>query len=409
MNGIDVRTIEDVCARVTSGGTPSRRVPEYFDGNIPWLKTQELRDGWVYEAEEHITETALRNSAAKLLPPNTVLMAMYGATVGQLALLGREMTCNQAACAMIVDPSKADFRYLYYALLNDRPRIIGRANGAAQQNLSARIIKSLDYRFPSLEEQHAISATLGALDDKIEANRRAIDRMEALGSALLEEALGLDVYGFPKYAADRRLGDMLSTLETGSRPKGGISAATRGVVSLGAESIQSAGVTSTTVFKHVPEDFAASMRRGRLVDGDVLVYKDGGSPGNFIPHVSAFGYGFPVAVATINEHVYRVRAVDGISQGLLYWLLRSSWMDEEMRKRGTGVAIPGLNHSNFKDLPWPVMDDNVANRLGAQLDLLVVRMLKFGAQSRQLAALRDTLLPELLSGRIRVPVEGVAV
>ena len=104
-----VLTVDDVCLRVTSGGTPSRRIPEYFDGSIPWLKTQELRDGWVYETEEHITQAAVENSSAKLLPTNTVMMAMYGATVGKLAILGAEMTCNQAACAMIVDPDKGLF------------------------------------------------------------------------------------------------------------------------------------------------------------------------------------------------------------------------------------------------------------------------------------------------------------
>ena len=133
-----VLTIEDVCLRVTSGGTPSRRVSAFFKGDIPWLKTHELRDTWVYETEEHITRDAVNQSSAKLLPAPSVMMAMYGATAGKLAILGSEMTCNQAACAMVVDPDKADYRYLYYSLLNDRARIVDRANGAAQQNLSAR-------------------------------------------------------------------------------------------------------------------------------------------------------------------------------------------------------------------------------------------------------------------------------
>ncbi|MCB8045099.1 restriction endonuclease subunit S [Microbacterium oxydans] len=151
------------------------------------MKTQELRDGWVYETEEHITQAAVENSSAKLLPTNTVMMAMYGATVGKLAILGAEMTCNQAACAMIVDPDKADHRYLYYALLNDRLRIVDRANGAAQQNLSARTIKDLEYSFPALDEQRAIAATLGALDDKIESNRRATASISDLLDAQSEK------------------------------------------------------------------------------------------------------------------------------------------------------------------------------------------------------------------------------
>lgn len=282
--------------------------------------------------------------------------------------------------------------------------VVGVQTGSAVPHISGGQIA--DFHVPPLppsDEQRSIAATLGVLDDKVQSNRRAIACLEALGAALLESALAVDRYGSPEYEAHRRMGDVAGILETGSRPKGGVRASEVGVISLGAESIQSAGVMSTTAFKRIPAEFAAAMRRGRLEDMDVLVYKDGGKPGNFIPHVSAFGQGFPDAVATINEHVYRVRAVDGITQGLLYWILRSPWMDQEMRKRGTGVAIPGLNSTNFRDLPWPVLDVQSIQQLNERLEPLLVRMLSLGAESRRLAALRDALLPELLSGRIRVP------
>ncbi len=394
---------------MTSGGTPSRRVPQYFGGGVPWLKTQELRDGWVYSTEESISQLGLDNSSAKLLPPSTVMMAMYGATVGKLALLGQEMTCNQAACAMVVDPTKADFRFLFYRLLGDRSRIVDLANGAAQQNLSAATIKALRYEFPPVEEQRGIAATLGALDDKIASNRRAQQTLEDLGGALLESALKLDVYGFPEYDDLRRLGDVLSVLETGARPRGGAGVGDGGVVSIGAESIQSAGVMTTTEFKTVPQDYAVAMRRGRLQDRDVLVYKDGGRPGNFVPHISAFGLGFPVAEAVLNEHVYRVRTGDGIAQATLYWMLRSNWMDQEMRKRGTGVAIPGLNSTNFRDLPLPAVSSGTMEKLNDRLSPMLDALLFYGTQNRKLSRLRDALLPELLSGRIRVPEAQDAV
>lgn len=282
-------------------------------------------------------------------------------------------------------------------------------SGSVQPMLNRNYIANVPIDVPPLREQRGIAATLGALDKKIESNTVAISRLEQLGGAILASQLSLDLFGFPEYDGTRRLGDMLATLETGTRPKGGVSAAGSGVVSLGAESIQSAGIMTTSQFKRVPEEFAASMRRGRLLYGDVLVYKDGGKPGNFIPHVSAFGQGFPVREATINEHVYRVRAADGISQALLYWLLRSPWMDQEMRKRGTGVAIPGLNSTNFRDLPWPEIDERSIHSLNDTLEPLLRAMLRFGAEGRRLAELRDQLLPELLYGRIRVPEATEAV
>jgi type I restriction enzyme S subunit len=166
---------------------------------------------------------------------------------------------------------------------------------------------------------------------------------------------------------------------------------------------------TTTEFKTVPQDYAVAMRRGRLQDRDVLVYKDGGRPGNFVPHISAFGLGFPVAEAVLNEHVYRVRTGDGIAQATLYWMLRSNWMDQEMRKRGTGVAIPGLNSTNFRDLPLPAVSSGTMEKLNDRLSPMLDALLFYGTQNRKLSRLRDALLPELLSGRIRVPEAQDAV
>ncbi|MBL8694393.1 MAG: restriction endonuclease subunit S [Planctomycetes bacterium] len=148
-----VLSVEEVCTRVTSGGTPSRTRPDFYqNGTWPWVKTQELRDTWIEETEEHITNEAVSSSSAKPLPPSTILLAMYGATVGQLGIIRRPMTCNQACCAMIVDPKKADFRYLYYLLRHCRTQLKSLATGAAQQNLSGVLIKSLRFPFPPLPE-----------------------------------------------------------------------------------------------------------------------------------------------------------------------------------------------------------------------------------------------------------------
>lgn len=294
-----------------------------------------------------------------------------------------------------------DPRFAYYWFLSSD--LTAYNSGSVQPMLNRNYIANVPISIPPLTEQRGIAATLGALDKKIESNHRVIAFIEDLGAAILDSKLDIDVYGFPSYDDSRRLGDILEVLETGSRPKGGVVVSDVGMVSLGAENVQSAGIVATTAFKRVPHGFAAAMRGGRLEAGDILVYKDGGSPGNFTPHISAFGEGFPVAEATINEHVYRARAGKGVSQGLLYWLLRSAWMDQEMRKRGTGVAIPGLNSANFRELPLPVVNREVVEALNEGLDPLLVAMLRLGAECRRLSTLRDTLLPELLSGRIRVP------
>lgn len=294
-----------------------------------------------------------------------------------------------------------DLKFAYYLIKHVGLNHL--KHGTSNPSLTRDAFGAQYFPLPPVATQGAIATTLSALDDMIDSNRRKIDLLEELGAAIVEQRLHLDAYGFPEYERGRRLGDVLRVLETGSRPKGGAAPSGSGVVSLGAESIQSAGVCTTNVFKHIPEEFAARMKRGHLEEEDVLVYKDGGRPGNFIPHVSAFGYGFPVEEAAINEHVYRVRSSDGISQALLYWLLRSPWMDQEMRKRGTGVAIPGLNSSNFRDLPLPILTETDVEVLNDRLSPVLASMLRLGTESGRLAALRNVLLPELLTGRIRVP------
>lgn len=180
-------TLGEICLKVTSGGTPSRRMPNYFtDGHIPWVKTKELNDGWICDTEEHITDDAMASSSAKMLPENTVLLAMYGATVGQLGILAKPMTCNQACCAFVVDPEKADFRYVFYQLLLRKPELKSLATGAAQQNLSGQFLKSYMIPIPPLPAQRRIAHILGTLDDKIELNRRINATLEAIAHAIFK-------------------------------------------------------------------------------------------------------------------------------------------------------------------------------------------------------------------------------
>lgn len=180
-------TIDDVCTRITSGGTPSRRTPGFFiNGSVPWVKTQELQDRWIRATEEQITEDAVNNSSAKLLPAKSVLLAMYGATVGQLGVLASPMACNQACCALIVNDEIADFRYVYYLLLQHRAVIKSLATGAAQQNLSAAQIKQFRFAFPDRQSQEQVADVLSALDDKIVLNRSINQTLEAMAQAIFK-------------------------------------------------------------------------------------------------------------------------------------------------------------------------------------------------------------------------------
>lgn len=149
-----------------SGGTPSRNnAGDYYGGNIPWVKSGELNQEFVLNTEERITELAIKESSAKIVPAGAILVAMYGATVGKSALLGIDAATNQAICNIIPDPEAADARYVWYALKNQLPYLLAQRVGGAQPNISQQIIKNTQISLPALSEQRRIVEILDQADN----------------------------------------------------------------------------------------------------------------------------------------------------------------------------------------------------------------------------------------------------
>lgn len=127
----------------TSGGTPSRKHKEYYDkGTICWVKSKELLGNYLHDTEEHINNLAISKSSAKMLPAHSVLIAMYGATVGAYGIIAKSMTCNQAVCALLSN-QEYPYTYLFQVASESQQRLINLAVGSAQQNISQVLIKQL--------------------------------------------------------------------------------------------------------------------------------------------------------------------------------------------------------------------------------------------------------------------------
>ena len=109
----------DVCTRVCSGGTPKSTNLSYYGGEIPWLNTKEIDFNRIYSTEKTITDSGLNNSSAKWIVPNTVTVAMYGATAGKSCIVKVPMTTNQACCNLTINDEVADYEFIYYSLKND--------------------------------------------------------------------------------------------------------------------------------------------------------------------------------------------------------------------------------------------------------------------------------------------------
>jgi len=188
----EVGKIGDV-AKTQSGGTPARDKPEYWkDGTIPWVKTGEIDYCVIDKTEEHITAKGLADSATKLFPKGTLLMAMYGqgVTRGRVALLGIDATTNQA-CAAITPRSEKQVssRYLYSYLEYHYENLRKLGHGANQKNMNAALIRGFPLAFPKPDEQSAIVTALSSVDQKLAHHRRKHATLSALFRTLLHQLM----------------------------------------------------------------------------------------------------------------------------------------------------------------------------------------------------------------------------
>jgi len=425
----EIRSVADVCERVTSGGTPSRREPAFYEGGTwPWVKTQELQDGWIDDTEEHITDRAINESSAKVLPANTILLAMYGATVGQLGILRRPMTCNQACCALIADPQKADFRFLYYQLLQIRSELKSLATGAAQQNLSGTVIKSLRLPFPKIQEQRAIAHILGTLDDKIELNRKQNETLEAMARALFKAWFvdfepvrakmegrwqrGLSLPGLPAHLYDL-FPDRLVESELGEIPEGWRYS------TIGEEVTVCGGSTPSTkepAFweggQHcwaTPKDLSSLWfpvlldTERKITDAGLARISSGLLPVGtvLLSSRAPIGYLAITEVPTAINQGFIAMKCDGVLPNVFVLL----WCRENMDAivgNANGSTFLEISKSNFRPLHVVVPSNKVLTNFTKLAAPLYRQLAENEHESLTLAKLRDILLPKLISGELRV-------
>lgn len=145
--GWEKKKIGDI-SKTTSGGTPSRTNNSFYSGSIMWVKTKELCDGFILGTEEKITEEAIKKSSAKIVPAGSILMAMYGATIGKLGIATKDLTCNQACCVFLISEDNPLRWYIFNWLLQNRNFLISQGKGAAQPNLSQDMIKGFELIIP---------------------------------------------------------------------------------------------------------------------------------------------------------------------------------------------------------------------------------------------------------------------
>lgn len=351
-----------------------------------------------------------------------VLIALTGSHINQMAsVVGRVARVRHQTPSLlnqrvgkitVINPDEMDLDYVYYYLSQDliKIQLASKAGGAANQaNISPSDVKNLDIPFPNIDVQRRISGILSAYDNLIENNQKQIKLLEEAARRLYKEWFvdlrfpGYEdtpiVDGVPEGWKKCLLGDINCSLESGSRPKGGIDASlVDGVPSIGAENVIGLGCYNYSSEKFITKDFFSKMKRGKLCDKDILIYKDGA----YIGRTSLFQDGFPHLEAAVNEHVFLLHAADEHIQYYLFFTLYQQEYYQKMQKLNKNAAQPGINSKAMMSLPVLLPTEDILDGFDSFATPLMHKIFNLAKQNRRLELARDRLLPKLMSGEIEV-------
>ena len=172
-----------------AGGTPNRSRGDYFGGGISWVTSGEVNNPEICSTLENITIEGLNNSSAKWIPENSILVALYGATAGQVAMLRIKATSNQAVLAVIPNAEFTDTMFLFYQIVYNKDNLLYLAQGSGQPNLSKNLVDRLEISIPDLPEQRRIASILSGIDKKIESEEKVLEKYKKIKNGLMEKLL----------------------------------------------------------------------------------------------------------------------------------------------------------------------------------------------------------------------------
>ena len=371
----------DICTKVCSGGTPTSSNPAYYDGNIPWLNTNEVNFCNIYSTNKTISEEGLKKSAAKYVPENTVIVAMYGVTAGKCAIAKIPLTTNQACCNLIIDKEKADYCYVYYYLRQQSDSLNKLAIGGAQQNLNALTIKKFKIALPTLPTQQKIASILSAYDRLIENNTRRIRLLEQMAENLYKEWFVR--FRFPEHEKV----EMVNGLPKGwklKRYEEGLN-------------IRYGKGLSTEQLKE--EGYPVFGSNGQIGFYDSYMYDNpqiliscrGASSG--IVNIS-----LPKSFITSNSLICeRTEKTESLYEYLKYYFLNNNLVQYQ-----TGSAQPQITINNIVKLKLLVPELKVQRSFSEKIRVIDMEIYNLQSQIQLLTRQRDLLLPRLMSGKLEV-------
>ncbi len=430
----DIKKIDDIKSKkphsmamgpfgsnITKDNFVSSGVPVIRGGNLTSEKFKE--SGFVFISEAKAD--SLKSSNAS---PKDIVITHRG-TLGQVGIIPvngkyNRYVVSQSQMKLSCDESIANPYFLFYFLRSPQGQYLLLKNTsttgvpAIAQPLTT--LKNILIPLPSLNEQRAIASILGSLDDKIALNRSMNSTLEAIGQALFKhwfvdfefpdgdgkpyrsssgEMVDSELGGVPKGWEVEKLNNLLNSIESGRRPKGGIDSTLKeGVPSIGAENINGLGFYDYSSTKYISQEYFEQMKQGIVKNEDVLLYKDGASLGR----KTMFGKGFPFTTCCVNEHVFILRANEKINQYFLYFWLNQNEITENIKNLNANSAQPGINKQSVGTLKILIPDKRILDMFEKAIKSVIETIFLNCLESRNLSQIRDALLPKLMSGKIKV-------
>lgn len=316
---------------------------------------------------------------------------------------------------IVEDKDVVDRRFFYYYLKFATGGFLGALNGSVMVHITKSSMEKMIIRIPKkLDDQRRIASILSSLDRKIEMNNKINADLEEMAQAIfknwfvdfepfkdgkfVDSELGM----IPEGWKVSQIADIPHILETGKRPKGG--AVEKGIPSVGAEHVKGMCAYDYSKTKYINCEFAAKLKTGKINGYELMIYKDGGKPGYFIPNFSIFGEGYPFENCYLNEHVFKLD-FDGNKEFNIfcYFFFKTEQIMSYFNAQGAKAAIPGINKKDVENIYIFTPNNESVIKFGEFAYPLFKQMLKNAIENRTLSLLRDTLLPRLMSGELEVP------
>ena len=388
----------DVCTRVCSGGTPKSTNPSYYGGEIPWLNTKEIDFNRIYSTEKTITDSGLNNSSAKWIVPNTVTVAMYGATAGKSCIVKVPMTTNQACCNLTINDEVADYEFVYYTLKNDYTTLASLANGGAQQNLNAQIIKDYVLKMPSLADQRRIASILSSLDRKIELNNKINADLEEMAQAIFKNwFVDFEPFKDGKFV-DSELGMIpegwkVGTLGDITKNKSAKVKERNDVKVLSPVTTGELVLSEEYFTKQV---FSSSIAKYKIVNKGDFAY----NPARV--NIGSLGrneFDFDGCVSP----VYVVFSVLDGYENYFDLFRKTDFFKDSVASLAIGGVRQSLSYDDLSLIETIIPSENIVEKFNNLYNQMKKTIKANKQENSRLSLLRDTLLPRLMSGELEVP------